>query len=105
MKTSGSGKYKVTLEEKPIGEDLLLILSGGDKPHAGVVVMAEPNQETKVLVSGTHKEELVARPIAEKKSNETGKRVVCVSGVHVDNATKEEIEILVKNCKELEEQL
>ena len=29
------------------------------------------------------------------------KKVVSIGGVHVDNATKEEINLLVENCKKL----
>ena len=35
--------------------------------------------------------------IAEKYN----KKVVAIGGVHVDNATKDEINLLVENCKEL----
>lgn len=105
MITAGEGKYRVFLEEREIGDDLVLFLYGGEKPHAGVVVIAEPGKETKILKSGTHKDDVIAVPIAEKKRDLTGKKVVCIAGIHVENATEEEIKTLIENCENLKELL
>ena len=44
---------------------------------------------------------MVLEPIALKASKKYNKKVAAIGGVHVDNASKEEIEILVRNCKDL----
>ena len=44
---------------------------------------------------------IVLEPIAEAACKKYKKKVVALGGVHVDNATKEEINLLVNNCKEL----
>ena len=48
-----------------------------------------------------HYDYKVLIPIAEAAADKYHKKVVAVGGVHVDDATEEEINILVSNCKEL----
>jgi len=102
MITFGEGKYQVFLEEKKIGKDLLYVLTGGEKPHIGGAVICKPGQKPQILSIGTHHDYIVLTPIAEKACKKYNKTVVAVGGIHIDNATKEEIDLLVKNCKELE---
>ena len=42
------------------------------------------------------------QPIAEAACKKYNVKVVALGGIHIDNASKEEIEKLVENCKELE---
>jgi len=101
MITSGEGKYKVWLEEKKIGNDVLFILGGGEKPHIGGVAICEPDKTAQVIRAEGHYDDVVLKPIAEAACKKYKTKVVAVGGVHVDNATKQEIEKLVENCKEL----
>ena len=101
IKTAGTGKHKVFLQEKKIGPALLLHLYGGKK-HIGCVIIAEPNKKTIVKKFPCHYDHIVAKPIAEARSATQNCRVVCVAGIHLDNATKEDIEKIMKNCKEIE---
>ena len=101
MITSGEGKYKVFLEKKEIGDDLLYILYGGEKPHMGAMVICEPYKETKVITMGTHKDHIVLQPIAEEACKKYNKCIVACGGIHIDDAEKQEIDIIIKNCKEL----
>jgi len=101
MITSGEGKYKVFLEEKKIGADLIYILGGGERPHIGGVVICEPGNKPEVIRLKGHFDDIVLKPIAEAACKKYKTKVVAIGGVHVDNATEKEIDILVKNCKEL----
>lgn len=101
MITSGEGKYKVWLEEKKIGEDRIYILGGGEKKHIGGVVICEPDKEPQVLRLEGHYDDVVLKPIAEAACKKYKTKVVAVGGIHIDNATNEEIEKLVENCKDL----
>ena len=101
MITSGEGKYKVFLQEKKLDDDLIYFLGGGEKSHIGGVVICEPGKKTKVVALEGHYDYIVLKPIAEVACKKYNKRVAAIGGIHVDNATKEEIDILVKNCKEL----
>lgn len=101
MITSGEGKYKVFLEEKKIDDDLIYILRGGERSHIGGVVICEPDKEPQFIRLEGHYDDIVLKPIAEAACKKYNKRVAAIGGVHVDNATEEEIDLLVKNCKEL----
>ena len=94
----------ITIEicEKAIGEDLVLTLSGGEKPHIGCVVQAVPRPSlsgdgtisvTSSVINLTgHKDEFLCRRLAENRCRETGKVVV-----YMDHITGEQIEELLKN--------
>jgi len=102
----GEGKYEIIACFNAIGNDLVVLMGGGEKPHAGCVVMCEPDKSkgkvtTSVHTFTTHRDELVAKPIAEALCKKTGSKVICICGIHVEKATKKEIELLVKNSEEL----
>jgi hypothetical protein len=101
MIISGEGKYKVFLEEKKIDEDLIYILRGGERSHIGGVVICEPSKKSHILRLEGHYDDIVLKPIAEAACKKYKKRVAAIGGVHVDNASDMEINILVKNCKDL----
>ena len=101
MITSGEGKYKVWLEKKQIGDDIVYFLGGGEKSHIGGVVICEPGKPTNVIRLEGHYDDIVLQPIAEAACKRYKTKVVAVGGVHVDNATKDEIEIIVRNCNDL----
>lgn len=101
MITAGEGKYKVWLERKNIGNDIIYVLGGGERSHIGGVVISEPDKPSHVIRLEGHYDDIVLQPIAEKACKKYKKKVVAVGGVHVNNATKEEIDRLVDNCQEL----
>lgn len=99
MLTSGEGKYKVWLKQEKIGDNLLFVLGGGEKSHIGGVVICEPGKKTQVIRLEGHFDDIVLKPIAEAACKKYKTKVVAVGGVHVDNATKQEIDLLVENCR------
>ena len=101
MITSGEGKYKVFLEEKKLDDDIIYILGGGEKSHIGGVVICEPGKKSQVIRLDNHYDYIVLQPIAEAACKKYNTKVVALGGVHVDNASKEEIGILVENCNNL----
>jgi len=102
MITSGDGKFKVWLEEKKIGDDLLYVLGGGERTHIGGIVFCEPNKESQIIRLAGHYDDIVLKTIAEKACKKYGTKVVAIGGIHINNATKDEIGKLVENCRELE---
>lgn len=98
---------KIEICEKRIGEDIVLTLSGGSRPHIGCVVQAVPRPSLKndgsmsvtssVINLTGHKDEYLCRRLAEKRCKKTGKVVVCTGGVHIDHISKEQIKELLEN--------
>lgn len=84
-----------------VGEDVLVCLQGGERPHLGCVVQTEPRESligdgsvsatSSVLNYPGHKDEVICRYVAEKISRELKRRVVCTGGFHKDGITVEEI--------------
>ena len=101
MITSGNGKYKVWFEEKKIGDDILYVLGGGERTHIGGIVVCEPNKDSHVVRLEGHYDDIVLKPIAEEACKKYKTKVVAIGGVHIDNATKEEIDKIVENCRKL----
>lgn len=106
MVSHGEGKFRITAGIHRIGRDTVLLVMGGEKPHAGCVVTCEPDKASGSVASSVHsfaghREEQVARPIAEAVCRKLKAKVVCICGIHVDNASKGEIALLVKNTNEL----
>jgi gallate decarboxylase subunit D len=105
MITSGNGKTKVWLKKQKIEDDLLIIVGGGEKSHIGTTILCVPNKKCQILKYGTHKDHIVIKPIAEKACRKYKKVVVAVGGIHINNASKKEIDEVIKNCKLLEKKL
>lgn len=101
MITCGDGKYKVWLEVKKIHHDILFILGGGQQSHIGGVVICQPNEKSQVIRLSGHLDDIVLQPLAEAACKKYNTTVVAVGGIHIDNANKQEINLIVKNCKEL----
>ena len=101
MITAGDGRYKVWLRKEHSGDDLVYILGGGDLSHIGGVALKVPGEDLKMMRIGNHYDHHVLGPIAQEAEKKYGKTVVVVGGVHIDNASKEEIETVVSNCREL----
>lgn len=102
MITAGKGKHSVQLDRYEIGDDVLLVLQGGEKPHVGSVVVCQPGKEAHLIRLGSHKDYIVLRPIAETACEKYKTTVVAVGGIHIDNPTKQDIDIVIQNCKEIE---
>ncbi len=101
MITSGEGRYKVFLKKVNLGDDLIFILGGGEKSHVGGAVICQPGKKPHVLTYEDHHDYIVLKPIAQAACKKYNKTVIAIGGIHIDNATKEEINIIVNNCKEL----
>ncbi len=98
MITIGENRAKVELEYFRIGKDLLVIITGGDA-HIGAITLCE-NGCSSTLNKDGHKEYLVTKEIAPIIETALKQDVLVVCGIHIDNATSNEIEILVKHAKE-----
>lgn len=103
MITAGEGKYRVWLVEENLSDERIYILGGGEKPHIGGIVIKEPQKESNIIKFEGHYDHMVLQPIAEVACQKYNIKVVAIGGVHVDDASQEEIDLLVKNCKELAE--
>ena len=108
---AGSGPHAVEAIAVLCGEDLLLALGGGQKPHIGAIATAIPRPSLKdsEAVSSSasvhclpgHKEDLLARGVALELAKQTGHTVVVTAGLHIDAANEKDIAQLEKNARAL----
>ena len=99
--STGKGKHQVWLEKKSIGPDYLFILGGGEQTHIGGIVICELGQPVKTIRLGNHYDYQVLKPIAETAYHHYQTTIIAVGGIHIDHATKEDINIILANCNEL----
>ena len=92
---------RLFIEKVEVGDDLLILVHGGDKEHIGSVVMSVPRLSitgdgstsctSSVLNLLGHKDEELLRPICEYYCKKENKVVTCIGGFHVDDMTQEQI--------------
>ncbi len=92
-----------------VGDDLVVAVGGGERPHVGVVVLAQPvasrGASLSVLTIPPHKEEPIARGIAKRLATELGRVAAVTAGVHDDNIDAEGIACYLRLGEELAEEL
>ena len=99
----------LNVELSPVGQDLLLTVRGGERPHIGCVVLTEPRPSitgdgsvsctSSVLSVTGHKDEYLCRTLAEKAAVQYNTRVVCTGGFHIDHAAKEQLSEIMEAVK------
>jgi hypothetical protein len=99
--TKKVGRHTILFDTLDIGRDLLVTIYGGDEHHIGGVAIAYTTRShyrdadtvsVNTLTFPGHKDYLVANSVAEKMCKALGRPVVVTVGIHMDNATKSEIE-------------
>lgn len=104
-------RIKIDVKAFLVGEDLCVIISGGDSPHIGCVTLSVPRPSlsdldrnsatTSILNLLGHKDDEAAKYVSHTLSSRLNKNVVVTCGIHIDNITKEEIQIVISLLKEL----
>jgi hypothetical protein len=110
----GSGR-RIGAWVTSVGEDLVIAVGGGQRPHVGCVVLAQPqpahakngewSASCSVLTIPPHKEEPIARGIATRLAEELGRVTVVTAGVHDDNLDADGIACYLRLGEELAEAL
>lgn len=113
--SKGEGKYRILGMLSLTLDGIVVQLLGGDLPHVGTVIMSQPRPSmvdikktsvtTSVLNLLHHKDDIVTKPVAEKFARELNQVTVVVAGIHVDNAKKQDIEILSDNVVKVADDL
>lgn len=111
----GEGRFKLEALITFLGRDMNISVVGGEKRHIGAVALAQPRKSlrNKLKLSATasticvigHKEDVLAKKMAEEVSKNFNCIVTCAVGIHIDNATMKEIEEIDKNFKQLIERI
>jgi hypothetical protein len=109
-----AGSHTIYLEVKEIGKDLLIVIHGGDEHHIGGVSVAyvtpsHYRDASTVSLSSIsfpgHKDYVVANSSAEKICKTLERSTVVTVGIHYDNATKKDIDEIIKAVDSLVDEL
>lgn len=108
-KVMAEGDVALTYHLGRLGNDYFITVTGGQE-HVGTVVLAvpRPSLENPDYLSSTssvlnvtgHKDEEVARPLAEYLARTLNARVVVAAGIHYGQATKQLIEQVMKLARQ-----
>ena len=111
----GESGQRIGASITSVGEDLVVAVGGGEKPHVGCVVLAQPQPaKTKsgewsascsVLTIPPHKEEPIARGIASRLVEAFGRVTVVTAGIHDDNLDSKGIATYLRLGEELADKL
>ena len=107
----GDDIYKVVAEVNIIGDDLMISVWGGTKPHIGSISVSVPRPGLKdgTRMSSTssvinligHKDEVVARKFSEQLAAKFNRNAIATAGVHIDDITENQINIIMQNITAL----
>ncbi len=108
--TEKEGDFEVSALVDRVGEDVLVLLTGG-QPHVGAIAVAQPrpsrtdprksSSTASVFAVLGHKEDAVAKKAAEDLSSKLGRTVVMVAGLHWDALSADDISVVAGMCNRL----
>lgn len=103
------GEYDLAAHTRMIGDDILVAIWGGEKPHIGAVAAAEsrPSTQDPSVISSTasvfcylmHKEDEIVKVVAKRLSATFNTKVVVTAGIHWDDLTEEGIKKINRNIE------
>lgn len=102
--------HTITLEENgleitvriiPMGDDMVVFLSGGQSHIGAVAVSCGEEKDSSVISVPGHREDGPARVMAEALHEALGRNVTVVAGMHWDNLSKEGLDTVLRICARL----
>nr|WP_320027181.1 hypothetical protein [uncultured Acetobacterium sp.] len=94
--TQGTGKTALNYEIIPVGNDWLILLTGGDA-HIGCTAIGDDGRLSSYTPQ-SHKDDALAIPLAKKVSETFHCVCTVVAGFHLDDISREEIAKVIANA-------
>jgi len=106
---SGADQYDIEAYVRAIGENFLVAIWGGERPHIGAIAVAQPRPSLKDpnRISSTasvfcllgHKEDKLAKAASEALAAALNTTVVVTAGIHWDNIDDQGIRRVMENTQ------
>ena len=103
------GAFDLSASVMRVGEDVVVVIWGGEKPHVGAVALAQPRKSLRdaekmsatasVLSIVGHKEDAVVKSVSERLAAAAGSPVVVSAGMHWDGLQTKDIKQVLKNVE------
>lgn len=92
----------------PVGNDLHVLLTGGDNPQIGCTAFSHPvidsesvHCETSILSNVSEPDSLFCKYVAESLAAQTGQNVLCTGGIFVESPDEHETAKLYENVDDM----
>ncbi len=113
------GRVCLRLRALGMGDDLCILLDGGQRPHTGAVALAYVDTDVntnnnadvaenhtnihkvEVLCLEQHREDILAKQVAQKIQKRLNVTTTCLCGIHIPHISKQEIDLVYKKADEL----
>lgn len=104
----GEDRYIINLTAVITRDGISVILNGGEKPHVGGSALSVPrpgnnkgkiNCDTWITPRPGHRDSEVAALVSRLICINTGMTVAVIAGIHINQAQKEEIDLLIENSR------
>lgn len=104
--TYGEGRYEISLRVQATADGLSGLLTGGEKPHVGGMALSVPRIgqsgakilcDTWITPRPGHRDAELAAQVSQLICAATNQTTAVVAGIHIGNAQKSEIALLVEN--------
>ncbi|HSB05537.1 MAG TPA: hypothetical protein VLK23_10100 [Thermodesulfobacteriota bacterium] len=109
------GPFRIHGHIQELGQDLLVSIWGGTKPHIGAVGVAIPRPSLRgprkwSATSSNftfvgHKEDILVKKISERLASQLKTNVVVIAGIHWDDISNKEIKVIENLTEKLQNQI
>lgn len=99
--TRTRGRLTLRLRCLCMGEDVCVLVDGGDRPHTGAVVVVDSTGTRQFLCLPGHRETEIAAAMASRIQAATHATVTVLCGIHLDNISPAEIQDATTLCDAL----
>ena len=103
------GSFDLTASVTKAGQDAVVVIFGGERPHIGAVAFADPRPSLRdaektsatasVLCLTGHKEDAIVKSVAERLAAAVNRPVVVTAGMHWDNLQESDLGQIMKNVE------
>ena len=101
------GNFDLTASVTKVGQDAVVVIFGGERPHVGAVALADPRQSLRdpektsatasVLCLTGHKEDAIVKSASERLAAVANRPVAVAAGIHWDHLQESDINQIMKN--------
>ncbi len=93
--------FPIRAEVRKLDSGWTILVEGGMRTHVGSVTLAEPDGTEHTLERPGHRESSVSRLWAQSLAKTWNAPVCVCCGIHYDNATPEQLQMILAACSQL----
>ncbi|MFD1989311.1 hypothetical protein ACFSGI_05030 [Paenibacillus nicotianae] len=100
------GRIYIQMDAYHMGtEDIVILISGGDRPHLGTITAGTQNQPLQTIQFQQHQEFYITEEIAISLRKQWHGNFAICGGIHIDQINREEINQLIEMVIEMGNEL